>query len=424
MSMSMMEQLMRTVTCFAIVMLLIASGVTIGSQNVRAADPIKIGFGMSLTGGLAVGGKPALVTFEMWREDVNAKGGLVGRPVEFVYYDDQTNPSNVPAIYTKLLDVDKVDLVVSGYGTNLQAPAMPIITQRNLLFMCLFGLAVNDQFKYSRFFQMQPNGPNARSAASLGFLETAMTMNPRPSTLAIVGADAEFPHLALDGARDNANNLGLRVVYNRTYPPNSVDFGPIVRSIQAASPDVVYVASYPPDSVGITRSANEIGLKPKMFGGAMIGLQFAPIKAQLGPLLNGMVAYELYVPEPTLKFPGIEDFLKRYQERAAKEGIDSLGFYLPPFAYAEMQILEQAIMAVGSLDQGKLADYIHKTTFKTIVGDVKFGPNGEWAEPRFLFVQYRNITGNDVGQFRQAGKQVILYPPQFKSGDLSYPYAK
>jgi len=412
------ERLMATAARLAIATFLIVTG----GGSAWAADPIKIGFGMSLTGGLAVGGKPALVTFEMWRQEVNAKGGLLGRLVDFVYYDDQTNPSNVPAIYTKLLDVDKVDLVVSGYGTNLQAPAMPIVTQRNLLFMCLFGLAVNDQFNYSRFFQIQPNGPNARSAASLGFLETAMTMNPKPKTLAIVGADAEFPHLALEGARANAKNLGLRIVYDRTYPPNSVDFAPIIRSIQAANPDVVYVASYPPDSVGMTRAANEIGLKTTMFGGAMIGLQFAPIKAQLGPLLNGMVAYELYVPEPTMNFPGIEDFLRRYQERAVKQGIDALGFYLPPFAYAEMQILEQAITAVGSLDQEKLADYIHKTAFKTVIGDVKFGPGGEWAEPRFLFVQYRNVAGNDVGQFRQAGKQVILYPPQFKSGDLAYPY--
>ena len=393
-----------------------------GLNAAWGADPIKIGFGMSLTGGLAVGGKPALVTLELWREDVNAKGGLLRRPVEFVYYDDQTNPSNVPPIYTKLLDVDKVDLVVSGYGTNLQAPAMPIVTQRNLLFMCLFGLAVNDQFKYSRFFQMQPNGPDARIAASLGFLETALTMNPKPNKLAIVGADAEFPHVALDGARENAKKLGLQIVYDRTYPPNSVDFGPIVRSIQATDPDVVYVASYPPDSVGITRAASEIGLKARMFGGAMIGLQFGPIKAQLGPLLKGMVAYELYVPEPTMNFPGIREFLKRYQERAAKEGIDPLGFYIAPFGYAEMQILQQAVTAVGSLDQAKLADYIHQTTFHTIVGDIKFGPNGEWAESRFLFVQYRNIGGNGLEQFREPGRQVILYPPQFKSGDLAFPY--
>jgi branched-chain amino acid transport system substrate-binding protein len=172
------------------------------------------------------------------------------------------------------------------------------------------------------------------NALSRGFLETAMTMDPRPRILAIVGADAEYPHVALDGARENAKHLGLRLVYDRTYPPNAVDFAPIIRSIQATNPDVVYVASYPPDSVGIVRAANEIGLKTAMFGGGMIGLQFAPIKTLLGPQLNGIVAYELYVPEPTMNFAGIVDFLKRYQERAAKEGIDPLGLYIPPFAYA------------------------------------------------------------------------------------------
>ncbi len=125
-----------------------------------------------------------------------------------------------------------------------------------------------------------------------------------------------------------------------------------------------------------------------------------------------------------MKLPGIEDFLKRYQEKAAAVGVDPLGFYLPPFSYAEMQILGEAITKVGSLDQAKIADYIHETTFHTIVGDVKFAENGEWEKSRILFVQYRNIQGNDVGQFRQAGKQVILYPPEFKSGDLVYPYSE
>jgi branched-chain amino acid transport system substrate-binding protein len=413
----------RKLTRVAMAGLMAAAALVAAGQTSRAAEPIKIGFGMALTGGLAVGGKPALVTYQMWAEDVNARGGILGRPVQLIYYDDQTNPSTVPGIYSKLLDVDKVDLVISGYGTNLQAPAMPLVIQRNLMFFGLFGLAVNDQFKYGRFFQIQPNGPDARTAFSQGYLDAVMTMNPKPKTIAIVGADAEYPHIALDGARENIKRLGLQMVYDRTYPPTTVDFGPIIRSIQATNPDVVFVASYPPDSVGIVRAANELGLKARAFGGGLIGPQFAPIKAQLGQLLNGVVCYELYVPEPTMNFPGIEDFLKRYQERAAKENLDPLGFYIPPFAYAQMQIIEQAIKAVGSLDQGKLAEQMHKATFKTVAGDIKFGANGEWAEPRMLFVQYRGITGNDVNQFRQAGKQVILQPPQFKSGDLVYPYS-
>ena len=390
---------------------------------VRAADPLKIGFSMPLTGGLAGGGKAALLAIQIWAEDVNAKGGLLGRPVQLVFYDDQTNSSQVPAIYTKLLDIDKVDLVISAYGTNQIAPAMPIVMQRNLVFMGLFGTGVNDNFHYDKYFQILPNGKDTRVGPSEGFLEIAMTMNPKPQTIALAAADAEYAQTVISGARDIVKRLGLKVVYDKSYPPNTVDYAPIVRAMQAVNPDVVYIASYPPDSVGMVRAANEIGLKPKMFGGGMIGIAFTPIKQQLGPLLNGIVAYDVYVPEPTMKFPGIEEFLKRYQEKAAAQGVDPLGYYLPPYAYAEMQILAEGVTTVGSLDQAKIGEYIHKTSFKTIVGDVKFAENGEWEKPRILFVQYQGIEGNDIAQFRQPGKQVILYPPEFKSGEFRYPYS-
>jgi branched-chain amino acid transport system substrate-binding protein len=390
---------------------------------VRAADPVKIGFSMPLTGGLSGGGKSVILAFELWKEDVNAKGGLLGRPVELVYYDDQSTPAQVPGIYSKLLDVDKVDLVVSSYATNQIAPAMPIVMQRNLVFMALFGTGVNDTFNYDKYFQILPNGKETRLAPSLGFLETAMSMEPKPQTIALAGADAEYAQTVIAGARESVKRLGLRVVYDKSYPPSTVDYTPIVRAIQATNPDVVFVASYPPDSVGIVRASNEIGLKPKMFGGGMIGLAFSPIKQQLGPLLNGIVAYDVYQPEPTMNFPGIADFLKRYQARAPAAGVDPLGYYLPPYSYAEMQILAQAVNAVGSLDHAKIAAYIHATKFSTIVGDVKFADNGEWEKSRVLFVQYQNIVGNDIEQFRKPGKVVILYPLEYKSGNFIYPYS-
>jgi branched-chain amino acid transport system substrate-binding protein len=390
----------------------------------RAAEPLKIGLSMALTGGLAGGGKAALVGMQVWAEDVNAKGGLLGRPVQLVYYDDQSTSANVPGIYTKLIDIDKVDLVVSGYATNQIAPAMPIVMQRNMVFMALFGTGVNDKFHYDRYFQILPNGKETRFGPSQGFIETALTMEPKPKTIALVGADAEYAQTVLSGARDKAKELGLQIVYDKSYPPSTVDYVPIVRAIEATNPDVIYVASYPPDTVGMVRASHEVGLKAKMFGGGMIGLAFAPIKQQLGPLLNGIVAYDVYVPEPTMKFPGIEAFLQNYRKKAAAEGVDPLGFYLPPFAYAEMQILGQAITDVGSLDQAKIAAHIHATTFQTIVGPVKFAENGEWEKSRILFVQYQGVAGNDVEQFKQAGKQVIVYPPELKSGKFVYPYTE
>lgn len=173
----------------------------------------------------------------------------------------------------------------------------------------------------------------------------------------------------------------------------------------------------------MVRAINETGFTPQIFGGAMIGLSFTAIKAQLGPLLNGIVINENYVPEPSMKFPGIDVFLEQYQSRAKAAGTDPLGFW-SPFAYAELQILGQAVTAVGAIDQARIADYMHRTSFRTIVGDVKFGPDGEWEKSRILFVQYRDIRGDDVGQFRQPGKAVILYPPALKTGDLIHPFTR
>ena len=156
----------------------------------------------------------------------------------------------------------------------------------------------------------------------------------------------------------------------------------------------------------------------------MIGLSFAGVKAQFGPALNGIVTNDNYVPEPTMKFPGVEDFLRRYQERAQGAGVDRLGYFLAPFAYASLQILGAAVTATGGLDQAKLASHMHDARFSTIVGEVKFGTLGEWEKTRILTIQYQHIKGNDIEQFKQPGKQVILYPPELKSGDLIAPFAQ
>ena len=284
--------------------------------SAQSGNPITIGFAMSLTGPLAANGKQALLGMQIWEEEINAKGGLLGRPVKLVYYDDQTNPSTVPGIYTKLLDVDKVDLVVGPYATNMAAPAMPVIMQKGKVFIILFGLAVNTEFKYPKFFAMIPSGPDPKPSFTAGFFETAAAQNPKPTTVALVAADAEFANNACEGARTNAAKHGFRIVYDRRYPPATTDFAPIVRAIQAANPDIVAICSYPLDSVGMVRAVNEIGYKPKMIGGAMVGLQATVFKNQLGPLLNGWVNYETWVPAKNMMFEGTEEFFKKYQSRA------------------------------------------------------------------------------------------------------------
>jgi branched-chain amino acid transport system substrate-binding protein len=392
----------------------------------RADDkpPITIGFSMELTGPLAVVGKTGLLAFHIWAEDINKKGGLLGRPVKLIYYDDQSNPSNVPGIYEKLISVDKVDLLISSYGTNLVVPAMPVAIQHNRLFFGLFALAANRQFNYPKYFSMLTFGPNPTKSFSQGYFDLAMAQNPKPKTLAIVAADAEFSRNASDGARANAKAAGLDIVYDKTYPPSTVDYTPIVRAVQAVNPDIVYVASYPPDTVGILRAVGEIGLKTHMLGGALVGLPTAALKTQLGPLMNGTINVELWEPVKSMEFPGVMDFIKEYQAKAGDAGVDPLGYFLPPFAYSELQILGDAVEATKSLDEDKIADYMHKTTFHTIEGDIAFGADGEWTEGRPIWVQYHDVKGNGLDQFRQPNTVTILAPGKYKTGNLIYPYTQ
>ena len=399
-----------------------ASVLFFNAPAVNAADPIKIGFGMALTGPLAANGKMSLVAMQVWEDDINAKGGLLGRPVKLIYYDDQSNPSQVPAIYSKLLDVDKVDLIVSGYASTQIAAAMPVAIQRKKLFVSLFGTGINEKFNYPKYFSMIPNGPTPKPAFTRGFFKVAEVQSPKPQTIALAYADAEFGQNACEGARENAKTSGFKILYDKSYPPSTVDFSPIVHAIQAINPDLLVICSYPLDTVGMVKAMREVGFKPKMWGGAMVGLQATAFKTQLGPLLNGIVNYETWLPVKSMDFPGAMDLLKKYQERAPGAGTDPLGYYMPVWAYADLQVLGQAIAATQSLDEDKLADYMRNATFKTVVGDVKFGPQGEWAEERTLAAQFQNIKSNSIDEFRNPSKEKIIYPPQFKSGDIIYPY--
>ena len=399
-----------------------ASLTLFNAPAVNAADPIKIGFGMALTGPLAANGKMSLVAMQVWEDDINSKGGLLGRPVKLVYYDDQSNPTQVPAIYAKLLDVDKVDLIVSGYASTQIAAAMPVAMQHKKLFVSLFGTGINETFKYPKYFSMIPNGPTPKPAFTRGFFKVAELQNPKPQTIALAYADAEFGQNACEGARENTKTSGFKIIYDKSYPPSTVDFSPIVRAIQAINPDLLVICSYPLDTVGMVKAVHEIGFKPKMWGGAMVGLQATAFKTQLGPLLNGIVNYETWLPVRSMAFPGAMELLKKYQERAPAAGTDPLGYYMPVWAYADLQVLGDAITAAQTLDDDKLAAYMHKATFKTVVGDVTFGPLGEWAEERTLAAQFQNIKSNNIDEFRDPAKETIIYPAQFKSGEVIYPY--
>jgi branched-chain amino acid transport system substrate-binding protein len=232
---------------------------------------------------------------------------LLGRKIDFIVYDDQTNPALTPQIYTKLLDVDKVDLLIAPYGTVPTAPIMPLVKQRGLLLMGNFSFQVNRTVKHDMWFNNSPW--NDASSWSDGFFAAGTKLGAK--TIAFLAADQEFAQNLANGARDLAHKAGLTTVYNQNYPPTTVDFSAMIRAIRAAKPDLVFVMSYPNDSVAIVRAVNEIGVgsSVKLFGGGMVGLQFTPNMVSLGSSLNGIVNYNSYVPG--IKYPGIEEFLNR-----------------------------------------------------------------------------------------------------------------
>jgi branched-chain amino acid transport system substrate-binding protein len=395
---------------------------SVANAAAQSGEPIRIGMSLALTGAGAAPSKVINTALEIWRDDVNAKGGILGRPVQLVILDDQSTPSNVPNIYTKLITVDKVDLLLGPYGTNFVAPAMPAIIQNKKMTISFTAIGINDKFHYDKYFSMVSVGPEGVNAFSIGFFDLAAQQNPKPQTVAILAADAEFAQSAAQGAREQIKKHGFKLVYDQSYPPSTTDFAPVVRAVQAANADIVYIGAYPPDNVGIIRAANEIGLSPKMFGGAMIGMLVTPIKVQLGPIANGLIINENFAAAMAPKIPGAADFLKRYNAKASAAGIDPLGFAWGPFAYAAGQTLEQAVTATKSLEHDKLAAYLHQASFKTVAGDFSFAKDGEWSKARAVWTQVQNAQPNNLDQFRDGKAQPVVWPPDWKNGTLIYPY--
>jgi branched-chain amino acid transport system substrate-binding protein len=387
-------------------------------------SPIRIGYCLSLTGPLAGNSRSAKLAHDIWQEDVNAGGGLLGRPVELICHDDHADASRVPEIYQRLIDLEGVDVVVGGYGTNSLAAAMPLIIQRQRFLVGLMGLGVNNTFRYPNYFAMIPTGPAPNTSLTEGFFELASQQSPKPETIALLSADAEFSRNPIMGAKDSAKKYGFRIVHASVYPLSTCNFISLINKVAESECDILFLCSYLSDSIKLVQAIRSHAFHPKMVGGAMIGPQNTSVKATLGPLLNGFVNYEYWVPSPELMFPGVRKLLEAYQSRAAASDVDPLGHYMAPLAYSQMQVVADAIKATASLEDAKLAEYARKATFHTVMGTIEFGNNGEWSRPRVLQVQFQGIVGSDISQFRNGSTQIVVSPPEMASGQLCFPYAQ
>src|SRR5258705_11855927 len=273
------------------------------------------------------------------------------------------------------------------------------------------ALAVNAKFNYPQYFVMIPTGPHPHLALTEGFFQIAGQQSPRPETVAILVADAPFSQSPAQGAKDNLTRQGMRVVFEVKYPLSTTDFTPYMEDLKRINPDVLFFCSYINDSIGLVKAMNVARLSPKLVGGAMIGPQTGVVKAELGALLNGLVNYDYWLPVPSLINPQIQSLIATYQSRAERAGADPLGYYVAPLAYAQLQVLEQAIRAVGSTDDAALSDYTRTATFETVVGRVTFGEGGGWAQARVLTVQFQNIESNNISEFMRPNTEGVAHSP-------------
>jgi branched-chain amino acid transport system substrate-binding protein len=387
-----------------------------------SSSSLRIGYCLSLTGPVAGNTRAVRLAHAIWQDDINRKGGLLGRPVELICHDDRADASLVEPLYRRLMDEERVDLVVGGYGTASLAAAMPLMIERRCFFVGLMGLGVNNASGYPNYFAMIPTGPDPNAALTEGFFELAAAETRRPMSVALLSADAEFSRNPILGAKENAAKYGFNIVHEARYPLSTENFTPLIDDVAASNCDLLFLCSYLNDSIGLVRAIHSHPFRPAMVGGAMIGPQNSDVKMALGPQLNGFVNYEYWQPVPSMNFPGVTRFLDAYQARAVETQVDPLGHYTAPLAYAQMQVLAQAIEATGSLDHAGLSSYARQAKFETVMGPIQFGTNGEWRAPRVLQVQFQGIVGHDLEQFKSGSRQVVVAPRAFASGTLQFPY--
>ncbi len=398
-----------------------ASSLPLGG-TLAQAKPIRIGFSIAQTGSLASGGKAGLLALQIWRDQTNAAGGILGRPVELVGYDDQSNGANTPGIYAKLIDVDKVDLLLSPYGSNVAMPIMPLIARKNRLLFGMLAIGVNESIKSDRFFSMGPWGGETTNIYG-AFMELAKEKGLK--SIAILASDANYQQIVSDGARKFARENGMTIVLDSKYPVNLVDFTGVLQSLKSKAPDVVFVCSYPGETVAIIQGIEEVGLpgSVQLFGGGMIGLQFASVFESLGGKVNGIVNNLLFPTELSRKSKIATEVMEAFALRAKAEKIDHLGLHNPPFWYATGQVIKAAVEATGGTDDQAIATWLRSNEVDTIVGPIRWDEGGEWIENRVYMVQFQGIGNGNVEQFRDPGKVVIVSPKPYRTGDVKMPFA-
>jgi branched-chain amino acid transport system substrate-binding protein len=371
------------------------SVIAVGARAAPEGKPIAIGASMSLSGTYAASAKYALEGTQLWVEEVNERGGLLGRPVRLVYYDDRSDANTGVQLYEKLITDDKVDLVVGPYSSGVTSACSTVAEKHH---MVMLGPEAADAKIYQRGYKYNFQAQTQAGRYMSGALALAKANGYK--TLAMLSEDTAFPKAVSAEVSKQAGDYGLKVVVGETYPKGSSDFSALLTKVKQLAPDVIFANSYLPDAQGILRQAHELGVDAKMFAVAVGAAE--PEFGNLGSTAEYVFGGTQWAP--TMPWKDNAEFVKAYQKK----------FNRPPdyhsaANYAAMQVLEAAVKQVGSLDQDKLAAAISKLKLDTVYGKFEVDNRGVQTGFTSALLQW------------QKGKQVLVWPESVATGKAILP---
>jgi branched-chain amino acid transport system substrate-binding protein len=368
------------------------------SRTAGAADPIVIGTTISETGAYADVGKYALQGYQLYVDQVNAKGGWLGRQLQLKVYDDASDPATSVTLYQKLIQQDKVNMIVGPYSSAITAAVANIADQYKMP-MISPEVAATGPFKRGLKYIFQGTATSDRYV--YGAIQIAKQYGYK--RIALTGEDTAFPKSIAAAVPDMAAAAGLTVVFNELYPHNASDYTAIVQKIKQSNPDVVLSISYFPDSVGIIRALKQAGVTPKELF-FTIGPAEPNFAKEIGKDATGVLFASNWSSE--LKTEGNEAFAKAFKAQ----------FGIPPDYhsaqnYAGMQVLGAAIASVKSLDNDKIRDFMATHSVETVCGTYHVDSTG-------VQTGYDSLT-----QQWQDGKQLTVFPAKWAQAKLITPYS-
>jgi branched-chain amino acid transport system substrate-binding protein len=364
---------------------------------VAAQTPIKIGASMSVTGTYAKPGTYQKQGYDVCIDELNAKGGILGRKVELVIYDDQSTPATAVRLYEKLITEDKVDAVMGPYSSAV-SEAVANVTEKYKKVMVAPLAATTSIFKKGRKYIFMVITP------AENYLDGLIDMAAKRGlkTVAIIHEDTLFPKASAAGTVEAAKKKGMQVVLQEAYPKGNTDFSALLVKIKAANPDVIAAGTYFDDAVAITRQMKELNVNPKMFGLTVGGdlPEFYDLLKQNAEYVYGSTQWDESLP-----YPGQKEFLAAY--KAKFKGQEPS--YHTAAGYAGCLIYADAVKKAGSLDADKVRDQLLKMEIKTAFGDYKVEPDGFQIAHKMVMLQW------------QDGKRIVVWPDDLANGKIRYP---